>query len=584
VTPDDPRLDDFERRLHELEGELAELRLALAAGGAEAEVEATGEGEVPAWAQQWIDRGDFRGLLNALEYTRRQALRDDDIAALCELLRVAELVAGWEPDGLEARAVRLAEALRQNVRFLEHKLGVAVDITPALPLRPEAPEEAPADVPTSSWEEEQPAAPAQSVWKPPSFSLPELSADDLFGAKALAIAGGIVTLLGIVFFFVLAVNRGWVGPEGRIGLGAFAALLVYGGGLELRRRFGETYSSLAAVAAGIAGAYSVLLAAAQLYHFVGHAAALAVAAAIAGIGLATALRWSSQMIAGLGLLGATLAPLAIAAQDGISVLGTAFVAFMAVATATVAIRERWDTLLVLGALASLPQALALVMQLKYEGASPVRVVVLAAVFSAISVGSGLALQLRARSRDLDELATSFLFAGAVFATACALRLYGSPESRGYALLAVAISFGLVAAALFPRRRDRDLSALVGALGLIVGGIAFAELMNGSPLAFAWAGEAAVLAWLAHRVREIRYQLFAIAYLLAALVHVLAIDAPPSHLFKALETSAGGALAVVAVGAAAAVIGFYAESQWDEFRARRGLFAALAPLYHQLAAG
>src|SRR5213083_3642564 len=31
----------------------------------------------------------------------------------------------------------------------------------------------------------------------------------LFGAKALAWAGGAVTLLGVVFFFVLAVNRGW---------------------------------------------------------------------------------------------------------------------------------------------------------------------------------------------------------------------------------------------------------------------------------------------------------------------------------------------------------------------------------------
>ena len=118
TAPLDPRLDDFERRLHELEDELTELRLALAAVDAEAAVEPPGESDVPAWAQQWIDRGDFRGLLNAIEYTRRQALRDDDIAALGEQLRVAELVAGWEPDGLEARSVRLAEALRQNVRFL----------------------------------------------------------------------------------------------------------------------------------------------------------------------------------------------------------------------------------------------------------------------------------------------------------------------------------------------------------------------------------------------------------------------------------------------------------------------------------
>jgi hypothetical protein len=59
TTPRDPRLDDFERRLHELEDQLAELRLALAAGGAEATVEALGESDVTAWARRGTDRDDI---------------------------------------------------------------------------------------------------------------------------------------------------------------------------------------------------------------------------------------------------------------------------------------------------------------------------------------------------------------------------------------------------------------------------------------------------------------------------------------------------------------------------------------------
>ena len=287
------------------------------------------------------------------------------------------------------------------------------------------------------------------------------------------------------------------------------------------------------------------------------------------MGLVTALRWRSQMIAGLGLLGATLAPLAVAAQDGLSVLGTSFVAFMAVATAIVAIRERWDTLLVLGALASLSQALALAMLGRYHGESPGGVVALAAIFAAIAVGTGIARQIRGEHRRLQGLPTSFLWAGAGFAVICALRLYGSSESRGFALLVVAIALGALATVLF--RRERDLSALVGALGLIVGGIAFGELMSGSPLAFAWSGEAAVLAWLARRVRESRYQLFALLYFLAAAIHVLAVDATPRHLYRPLEVSAGGALAMVAVGVAAAVIALHAG-----YRGRRpgGLLGSL----------
>ena len=63
------------------------------------------------------------------------------------------------------------------------------------------------------------------------MTLPKVELADLLGARALAWAGGIVTLLGVVFFFVLAVNRGWIGPVERVGLGALASLLLFGGGL-----------------------------------------------------------------------------------------------------------------------------------------------------------------------------------------------------------------------------------------------------------------------------------------------------------------------------------------------------------------
>jgi len=558
-TPLEPRLDEFERRLRELETELAELR-ALTAGTSQ-----TPTALSPS-LEELIARGDFRAFFRQVERSRHEALAGDDLDALLELSRIVELAEERAPERVRAEATRVGYAIRQNIRFVGRKLGVPVE--GALHAETEPGPEPRLQPPPAV---EPAPAPIQ-----PLFELPDISRIDLFGAKALAIAGGIVTLLGIVFFFVLAVNRGWVGPEGRIGLGAAAALIVYGAGLELRRRYGETYSSLAAVAAGIAGGYGVLLAAAQLYHFVGHVGALVIAVAIAAVGLVTALRWRSQMIAGLGLLGAMLAPLAIATQDGLSVLGTSFVAFMAVATAVVAIRERWDTLLAVGALASLSQALALAMQGRYHGESPVGVVALAAIFSAIAVGTGIARQIRAGQRGLQGLPTSFLWAGAGFAVVCALRLYGSSESRGFALLVVAIALGALAAAFFRRAGERDLSALLGALGLIVGGIAFGDLMSGSPLAFAWSGEAAVLAWLARRVREIRYQLFALLYFLAAAVHVLAVDATPRHLYRPLEVSAGGALAMVAVGVAAAVIAAHAGYRG---RRPRGL---LASLYRELA--
>ena len=89
-------------------------------------------------------------------------------------------------------------------------------------------------------------------------------------------------ILGIVFFFVLAANRGWLTPEIRVGLGSATSAATFCAGLWLKRRFGHLYSALAAVSAGIAGAYATLLAATALYEFLPQSWALVAAAAIAG--------------------------------------------------------------------------------------------------------------------------------------------------------------------------------------------------------------------------------------------------------------------------------------------------------------
>ena len=69
-----------------------------------------------------------------------------------------------------------------------------------------------------------------------------------------------------MLLFVFAANRGWLGPELRVALGALASVAVFATGLWMRRRFGTTYAALGAVGAGIAGGYATLLASAVLYE------------------------------------------------------------------------------------------------------------------------------------------------------------------------------------------------------------------------------------------------------------------------------------------------------------------------------
>src|SRR5437764_9155849 len=164
-------------------------------------------------------------------------------------------------------AERQVEALRLEFSELR-RLATQDTFAPA----PPAPQPARPPVPTP--------APAPPVQWPPQVAPPPRGptlADRAFEALArksaawiLAWAGGLVTALGIVLFFALAANRGWIGPEARVLAGGLTSALVFGTGIWLRRRFGPTYSSLAAVGAGIAGAYATLLAAAALYDLLAH--------------------------------------------------------------------------------------------------------------------------------------------------------------------------------------------------------------------------------------------------------------------------------------------------------------------------
>jgi uncharacterized membrane protein len=404
-------------------------------------------------------------------------------------------------------------------------------------------------------------------------SLPEITVDSLFGARTLAWAGGFVTLLGILFFFVLAVNRGWIGPAERVGLGALASVLVFGAGVWLRRAYGGVHSAFAAAGAGIAGGYATLLAATALYELVPRPVALLLAAAIAGVATITALAWSSELLAGLGLIGAILAPAAIAAQDGDwSPVGTAFAAFMFAATGAVAVARRWQSLLAVGLLASLPQIAGLVAEANATDWSTVAV---AAAFWLLYSSAGIALQLRLGEEGLASLPSSLVLLGAVLAGLSSARLFDGRD-EGWALLVVAGVEALAAAAFFVRPRGRDVSAFLGVVALAIGAVAFALLLSGPALTIAWAAEAAVLSWLARRAGEIRYQLVALLYLAAAAVYALFSEAPLDQLYQAMSDPAEGIVAVLAVAAGAAVFARYSRP-WASEQHYGGVFVLVAPL-------
>ena len=409
----------------------------------------------------------------------------------------------------------------------------------------------------------------------PARHLPDLSR--LMSAPALAVAGGVVTLLGIVFLFVLAVERGWIRPEVRVAFGAAASIAHVTAGIVLQQRFGRLHSALAAVGAGIAGAYATLLSATVLYELLPSWAALVVAAGIAATGTVLALRWSSQLIAGIGLLGAILVPAVGALDYGLTTVGTAFAVFVTAAGIAVGIAQRWRRLTVLSASAGTVQVATLALHAQTPDPG---VVATAGACALILVAGGIAWHLHRARLSLGGVPTTLVLMSGALVFYSAWLLFGG-LGEGIALLAAATVYAAGSAWLFRIRAYRDLSTLIAVLALTAGAVGVATLLSGASLTYVWAAEAVLLFWLAPRVGEIRFQLAGLAYLALAIGHAVTNEARPEVLFTITSAPETAVPSLVALAVACAASAVWVRP-WRAGRSgERGLFRLLAPLLHGL---
>jgi uncharacterized membrane protein len=193
----------------------------------------------------------------------------------------------------------------ERLDMLERTLGELVrrveelesPLAPARPSQPAARRVAPT----------RPAEPPppERVSGPPARTL---DLEELLGGRVLGWVGGSAIVLGAVFFLVMAVSRGWIDEPTRVLLAFVGSTVLVGGGLYLYERQGQTQAALAAVASGIAALYASDTTATQLYDLIEPALGLGVAVVIGAAATAIAVRWNSRVVAGIGIVGALLAP------------------------------------------------------------------------------------------------------------------------------------------------------------------------------------------------------------------------------------------------------------------------------------
>ena len=576
--------DDTVNRLDRLERDLEQLRLELTAVKALVQPEpaaapapevvqvvAPPEHEPPATlpltplASAWrrLERGDpSRALDDAFE-ALVHARTDRDSRLLDELAAFASAAISHSSGRTRSRAEQLAIRVAATQRS-----DAAIVQAPATP--PPPPVESTVPEPAAF------AAPREP-WSAPGPTRLERAADwlraELTGARAFAIAGGTVTLLGVIFLFVLAANRGWVGPGERVLLGAAASLAVLVAGLALRLRYGHVYAALGAVGAGIAGGYATLAAATILYGFLPSWAALLIAAGIAAVGAWIATAWSSQILAGLALVGAAAAPGLVALDEGVSAPGVAFALVVLAATAVVASRRRWLWLDVAVTAVALAQVAWLAAAGPVDDVGAVTVVC-AAAFALLT--AAVAWQAYGEP-GLDASSATFAFAAVGIALLGPTALLTEDRPLGFVLLGLAGGFTVVA---FAVRRWRDLAWTIGGEALVLAGVAAAFLLSGRSLTVVWAIEAAVLAALAWKLRLPRFQLASLVYLGAAAVQSIVIEIAPDWPEDAFDVPRGAATGLFVLAGASLLSGLLQPTERADTPSV-GIAAALEPLWDGL---
>lgn len=404
---------------------------------------------------------------------------------------------------------------------------------------------------------------------PPMTPISRIEFERVFGGRVLAWIGGLATLLGVIFLMRSAVDSSWFTEEVRVLMAAFGSLLLLGLGIWLHERKGRLEVARIAVAIALPGLYATTVVATQTYDLISPIIGLEAAALIGVVGVFIAVRWSSMLVASVGVLGALAAPIFAGTHiDGGSI---AFVALALAMSVGVLLWQRWNWL-ALGALAvSAPQLIAWIYNsgfITFEGErQPTEPVLLAL---AVLVGfwilyAAAAFGYELRSRDEERLPVSswaLLFSSSVLIVYLGAIVIGigSDLALDAWLFGFAIAHLVLGAAAIRFGVHREIGSLLIGGGIGLGSFGLANAFDGPTLVAAWSAMSAALAYLATRVDRTqvptlsdarRLLIGALGFLGLAILHMLTVEAPPTAIAEGVD-DLGAALLAIACCAGAAV--------------------------------
>jgi uncharacterized membrane protein len=340
-------------------------------------------------------------------------------------------------------------------------------------------------------------------------------------------------------------------------------------GVWLHERKGRLEVARIAVAVAIPGLYATTVVAAQAYDLISPVLGLEAAAAIGAVGVFIAVRWSSMLVGSVGMLGALAAPMLVGTtSEGGSV---AFVALALAASVGVLLWQRWNWL-ALGAFAiSAPQVIAWIWDSRIiitsEGVSEpteptLLVLAVLAGFWVLYVAAAFGYELRSRCEEkLPVSSWLLLLCSSMFIVGIGCIVIGGDSAFalnawifGFAaahllLGGISIRFGV----------HREIGSLLIGGGIALGSFGLANAFDGPTLVAVWSAITAALAYMATRVDRDpapglsdakRLLIGAFGFLGLAILHTLAVEAPPVAIAEGVEDLGSSLVAIVCCAGAA----------------------------------
>jgi uncharacterized membrane protein len=457
----------------------------------------------------------------------------------------------FAPLALSITALVMASRNSRELRELQARLATTARPAAASPApepaRAAAPVQAPA-LPAS-----RPPAPVaiSPALPPPPPRAAEPGIEVAVGGKVASLVGIAALVIGIVFFVGYAVQHNWIGPALRIAIGLACGLALVGAGVVTDRRSAALQGwARVLMGGGVALFYFSVFAAYGFYHLVGaRMAGVGLVASAAGA-LGLAVRYRSQVVALLGVLGAFVTPLLLVKAVGGTSFPLVYVLVINLPVIVLGLRREWQGLY------NVAFAFTLYYGVEWmTGALPAGWV--AGLCFAVGAYAEFALlgllrvsePREAQGRQLDALRLLAAASALGLALHEVLTAAGYAAWRGSAFFLAAATGALLA--LAARRRAGDWNA--GALSFAAVAISFFSVAlpvqwDGAWVSIGWAVEGVVLAWLGIRMGAPLICWFGVAAGALGLAKAILVDAP--------DLPAGGMLFFnerFAVGAASAIL-------------------------------